>query len=93
MSEFLLKGSGEKLQYQFNFANQVVAPVTMTSVSYVLPAGIVLESQATDTVNKTATAILSGGTHGGVYDVIARALLSSGETVDATCTIRVHDGG
>jgi hypothetical protein len=80
-----------KLDYTFDWADDVSDPITLESVTHIVPGGMTLDSETTDTVGLSSTVFITGGEHGGTYLIKALALLSNGALVPGEATIRVFD--
>jgi hypothetical protein len=80
-----------KLDYTFDWSDDVADPIELVSVSHEVPLGLTLDSETTDTSGLTSTVFVTGGTHGQTYLVKALALLSNGALVPGEATIRVLD--
>jgi len=80
-----------KLDYTFDWEDDVPDPLTLVSVTHTAQDGITIDSQTTDTTNLTSTVFLTGGTHGHTYLIKALALLSNGALVPGEATVRVMD--
>lgn len=80
-----------KLDYTFDWEDDVADPLTLVSVTHSAQDGITISEQTTDTANLTSTVFLTGGTHGSTYLIKALALLSNGVLVPGEATIRVFD--
>ena len=90
MTVFVQRTDG-KLDYTFDWSDDVEDPITLESVTHTVPDGLTLASETTNTSALTSTVFLTGGRHGGVYLVKALALLSNGVQVPGEATIRVFD--
>jgi hypothetical protein len=80
-----------KLDYTFDWADDIDDPITLESVSHTLPDGLILASETTNTSALTSTVFITGGVHGGTYLVKALALHSNGVQIPGEATIRVFD--
>lgn len=56
--------------------------------TWTVPAGITKDSQSNTTT--TATAVLSGGTHGSDYDVACKIVTAGGSTYERTIRVQVR---
>jgi len=65
-----------------------VSPTIIQSVTWIVPTGLILDSQTED--NHLAKATFSGGTDGQDYDVTARIAPNTGTPRDVTITIPVR---
>lgn len=90
MTVFVQRTDG-KLDYTFDWADDVSDPITLVSVTHTVPEELTLDSQTTDTSGLSSTVFLTGGVHGGTYLIKALALLSNGALVPGEATIRVFD--
>lgn len=61
---------------------------TISTSSFVVPAGITLDSDSND--SDSATAVLSGGTLGQRYDVVNRITTSDAQTLDYSFVVLIE---
>ena len=90
MTVFVQRTDG-RLDYTFDWSDDVSDPLTLESVTHTAPDGITIASETTNTVALTSTVFMTGGTHGHTYLIKALALLSNGAQVPGEATIRVLD--
>ncbi len=90
MTVFVQRTDG-KLDYTFDWSDDVTDPLTLESVTHTAPDGISIASETMDTTGLTSTVFMTGGTHGATYLIKALALLSNGVQVPGEATIRVFD--
>jgi hypothetical protein len=87
---FLQRTDG-KLDYTFDWSDDVDDPITLESVTHSVPDGLILAGETTNTVQLTSTVFLTGGAHGRTYLIKALALLSNGVLVPGEAVVRVCD--
>jgi hypothetical protein len=80
-----------KLDYTFDWADDIEAPITLVTVSHTVPSELSIDSEIVDTADNTSTVIIAGGVHGGTYLIKALAILSNGLQVPGEATLRVLD--
>lgn len=90
MSVFVQRTDG-KLDYTFDWSDDVEDPITLISVTHTAPNELTVDSEIVDTAGSTSTVVLTGGAHGGTYLVKALATLSNGIEIPGEVTIRVFD--
>jgi hypothetical protein len=91
LSSVFVQRTDGKLDYTFDWSDDIEAPITLVSVSHVAPSDLSVDSEIVDTATNTSTVILSGGVHGGTYLVKALALLSNGIQIPGEETLRIFD--
>lgn len=74
-----------------DWASMLGDDVDLTSVAHIVPDGLVLLSEATDTINKLSSLKVSGATHGAAYQVKATATLSNSEQVTRVIPARAFN--
>lgn len=92
MSQLFTKRTTAKFAYTFEFEDLIPSGVTMTGVTHSVPDGLVMDDDAVDTGASSSSVLLSGGTHGKTYEVVAIATLSNDEKVPQSFTLNVFDG-
>lgn len=90
MTVFVQRTDG-KLDYTFDWSDDVADPLTLVSVTHIAPSGMTIASETTNTSGLTSTVFMEGGEHGVTYMLKALALLSNGALVPGEATIRVFD--
>lgn len=90
MTVFVQRTDG-KLDYTFDWSDDVESPLTLDSVTHIVPDGLTLSTETTNTSQLTSTVFLTGGRHGVTYLIKALALLSNGVLVPGEATIRMFD--
>jgi hypothetical protein len=91
MSFTFVQRTDGKLDYTFDWSDDIEAPITLVTVSHVVPEDLSIDSELVDEDAATSTVILTGGVHGGTYLVKALATLSNGILVPGEVTIRILD--
>jgi len=84
-----LKDPGAELSYEFDWSAEQTTGVTLVSVTHSAPDPLVILTEYTDAPNWTSVVRIGGGVHGQLYVVSATAVLSSGDSIDGTFTLRV----
>lgn len=90
MTVFLQRTDGV-LDYTFDWADDISAPLTLDSVTHTVPDGLTLAGETTNASALTSTVFLTGGTHGRTYLIKALAVLSNGVKIPGEATVRVFD--
>ncbi len=90
MTVFVQRTDG-KLDYTFDWSDDVADPLTLVSVTHEAPNGLSIASETTDTSGLTSTVFMAGGEHGKTYLVKALALISNGALVPGEATIRIFN--
>lgn len=90
MTVFVQRTDGV-LDYTFDWSDDVIAPLTLSSVAHTVPDGLTLSSETTNSVGLTSTVFITGGVHGSTYLIKALATLSNGVAVPGEAMIRVFD--
>lgn len=62
--------------------------VTLSSVVHSVPTDLDIESENTDPTSNHSEVTVSGATHGAIYQISARATLSTGEQISRSVTAR-----
>ena len=91
MSDVFVQRTDGKLDYTFDWSDDIDDPITLVSVSHIAPSDLSVDSEIVDTASGTSTVILAGGVHGATYLVKALALLSNGLQIPGEVTLRVFD--
>lgn len=91
-SALAVKSPGAELIWTFDFAAEVPAGVTVSSILTTVPSGLTKEAETQDLANRKSAVRISGGTHGQTYLVKSVATLSNSEKVEGFLTLRVMDG-
>lgn len=88
MSTFAaVKDPDAVLDYKVDWSAWLAASETITTSTWTAPAGVTVTTSSHDTTS--ATAWLSGGATGGIYDVTNRIVTNQGRTDDRTIKVRV----
>lgn len=87
-----LKTPESSLIYTYEWQNAIPEGVDLVSVANTVPTGLTLDGEQIDTLAQLSTVEVGAGVHGGLYLVKALAVLSSGEKVPASFTLRVSAG-
>jgi len=77
-----IKDPDETLDYQWDFTAWLKGDTILTASFLISPTGLTIENYSNTTT--TATAWLSGGTDGTIYDVTCRILTVGGRECDRT---------
>lgn len=72
----------------FDWADVLVAGVTLSAVEHTVPAPLERVAQATNAVAATSTVRVRGFVHGKVYSIAGKATLSNGEVIERSITAR-----
>jgi hypothetical protein len=77
---------------QIDWSAALPTGVTLVTVAYTIPAGLVLVDEAIDTDLGKSAIKLSGMTHGSMFQVPAVATLSNAQTLPCTAPLRCFNG-
>ena len=85
MSALQRKNPGDSIDFTMSWTN--LGGATFAGVVHAVPTGLTKVGEANTTT--TSTVQVSGGVHGGVYQVIGTATLSNGRTLVRSFTLRI----
>jgi hypothetical protein len=87
--KWAFKDPNEVVDYELDWAPRLGTLDTIATVTWIVPAGIIKDSQS----NTTTVAViwLSGGTAGETYNVVCRITTVGGRTYDQTVSLPVKD--
>lgn len=83
------KDPNSTLDYVINWANWLAEGDTISSSTWIVPSGLLLEASAFD--DTRAVGWISGGTLGSTYTVINRIETSAGRKEDASLQFLIKD--
>lgn len=83
------KDPDDVLDYQVDWSGRLPTGDTISTSTWIVPAGLTKDSDSTST--KTTTIWLSGGTAGSTYSVTNRVVTTGGRTMDASVTLRLRE--
>lgn len=92
MSEPVLIDPTDEILVTFQWADYLGPGMTISSVSYTVPAPLATFGEAMNMSEATSQVGLRNAVHGVTYHVRARATLSNGEFVNNTIAVRGHRG-
>lgn len=87
MPQFMEKDPNSKRDFSVDLSGVLPTGVTISTVTWVVPSGLV--SEAVSNTTTVATIRLSGGTLGETYQVVCRTTWSNSEIDDRTIKIRL----
>ena len=82
------KDPDSKLNYTMDWVDWLATGETISTSTWVVPAGITQEGTSTND-NTTATIVVSGGTVGVQYPLVNRITTSASRTVDRTIIVLI----
>ncbi len=77
-----------EFKYTFDWTEEATGLLTLTGVTYTVPAELEKFADSPNLAGKTSLIGLRGVVHGALYHVVALGTLSNGEKVPKSLTIR-----
>lgn len=93
MSSFNIQATADKLDWAFDFSNEVQEGETVTAIDVTVPSGLVQESKTDNLASNKTVVVLSGISHAGLIVVQATATKNNGVKATQSLTIRGWFGG